>query len=100
MHSQIELRDRLAALAEPVKPVEDYEDKVMRRSRRLRRRRRMAAGAAAAVCVALVVTMFRLVGFGSTPQLAAPPPDGPFLGWSAVGDVDASLVREATDVWD
>ncbi|MET7398895.1 rod shape-determining protein MreC [Dactylosporangium sp. NPDC005572] len=100
MHSQIELRDRLAALAEPVKPVEGYEDKVMRRSRRLRRRRRMTAGAAAAVCVAVLVTMFRVVGFGPAPQLAAPPPDGPFLGWSAVGDVDAGLVREATDVWD
>ena len=100
MHSQTELRDRLAALAEPVKPVEGYEDKVMRRSRRLRRRRRVTAGAAAAVCVAVLVTMFRVVGFGPAPQLAAPPPDGPFLGWSAVGDVDAGLVREATDVWD
>lgn len=100
MHSQMELRDRLAALAEPLKPVEGYEEKVMRRSRRLRLRRRMTAGAAAAVCVAVLVTMFRVVGVGSTPQLAAPSPDGPFLGWSAVGDVDASLVREATDVWD
>ena len=100
MHNQTQLRDRLAALAEPVKPVEGYEDKVMRRSRRLRWRRRMTAGAAAAVCVAVLVTMFRVVGFGSAPQLAASPPDGPFLGWSAVGDVDASLVREATDVWD
>ncbi|MGC9666205.1 rod shape-determining protein MreC [Planosporangium sp. 12N6] len=94
------MRDRLAALAEPVKPVEGYDDKVMRRSRRLRWRRRMTAGAAAAVCVAVLVTMVRVVGVGSAPQLAAPPPDGPFLGWSAVGDVDASLVREATDVWD
>ncbi|MFF5232971.1 rod shape-determining protein MreC [Dactylosporangium sp. NPDC000521] len=94
------MRDRLAALAEPVKPVEGYVDKVMRRSRRLRRRRRVTAGAAAAVCVAVLVTMYRVVGFGSAPQLAAPPPDGPFLGWSAVGDVDAGLVREATDVWD
>ncbi|MET7424937.1 rod shape-determining protein MreC [Dactylosporangium sp. NPDC005555] len=100
MHSQTELRDRLAALAEPVKPVEGYVDKVMRRSRRLRRRRRVTAGAAAAVCVAVLVSMFRVVGFGSAPQLAAPPPDGPFLGWSAVGDVDAGLVQEATDVWD
>ncbi|HLL64411.1 MAG TPA: rod shape-determining protein MreC [Micromonosporaceae bacterium] len=100
MHSQIELRDGLAALAEPVKPVEGYEDKVMRRSRRLRRRRRMTAGAAAAMCMAVLVTMFRVVGIGSAPQLAAPLPDGPFLGWSAVGDVDAGLVREATDVWD
>jgi hypothetical protein len=48
----------------------------------------------------VLVAMFRVVGFGSTPQLAAAPPDGPFLGWSPVGDVDAGLVREATDVWD
>lgn len=100
MHNETELCDRLADLAEAVKPVEGYEDKVMRRSRWLRWRRRMTAGAAAAVCVAVLVTMFRVVGFGSAPQLAAPPPDGPFLGWSAVGEVDASLVREATDVWD
>ena len=100
MHSPTELRDGLAELAEPVVPVEGYEDRVLRRARRLRGRRRFAAGAAAAVCVAVLVTMFRVVGFGSAPQLAAVPPDGPFLGWSPAGDVDAGLVREATNVWD
>jgi hypothetical protein len=100
MHSPTELRDGLADLADPVTPVEGFEDRTMRRARRLRGRRRFAAGAAAAVCLAVLVAMFRVVGFGSTPQLAAAPPDGPFLGWSPVGDVDAGLVREATDVWD
>lgn len=100
MHNPTELRDGLAELAEPVIPTEGYEGRIMRRADRLRARRRIAAGAAAAVCLAVLVTMFRVVGFGSTPQLAASPPDGPFLGWSAVGDVDAGLVREATGVWD
>lgn len=100
MHNTTELRDGLADLAEPVIPTEGYEGQIMRRADRLRGRRRIAAGAAAAVCLAVLVTMFRVVGFGSTPQLAASPPDGPFLGWSPVEDVDAGLVREATDVWD
>ncbi len=100
MHNSTELRDGLADLAEPVVPTEGYERRIMRRADRLRGRRRVAAGAAAAVCLAVLVTMFRVVGLGSTPQLAALPPDGPFLGWSAVGDVDAGLVREATGVWD
>ena len=100
MHNTTELRDGLADLAEPVTPTEGYEDQIMRRANRLRGRRRIAAGAAAAVCLAVLATMFQVVGVGSTPQLAASPPDGPFLGWSPVGDVDAGLVREATDVWD
>jgi hypothetical protein len=52
------------------------------------------------VCLAVLVTMVRVAGFGSAPQLVASPPDGPFLGWSPVGVVDAGLVREATGVWD
>jgi len=100
VHNPTELRDGLAELAEPVIPTEGYEGRIMRRADRLRARRRVAAGAAAAVCLAVLVTMVRVVGFGSTPQLAASPPDGPFLGWSAVGDVDAGLVRKATGVWD
>ncbi|RSM45155.1 RNA polymerase subunit sigma-70, partial [Actinoplanes sp. ATCC 53533] len=100
MHNTTDLRDGLAELAEPVIPIEGYEGRIMRRADRLRVRRRVAAGAAAAVCLAVLVTMSQVVGFGSTPQLAASPPDGPFLGWSPVGDVDAGLVREATGVWD
>jgi hypothetical protein len=100
MHDTTELRDGLADLAEPVIPIEGYEGQIMRRADRLRGRRRVVAGAAAAVCLAVLVTMFRIVGVGSTPQLAASPPDGPFLGWSPVGDVDAGLVGEATGVWD
>ena len=100
MHDTTDLRDGLADLAEPVIPTEGYEGQIMRRAGRLRWRRRIATGAAAAVCLAVLVTMFQVVGFGSTPQLAASPPDGPFLGWSPVGDVDAGLVREATGVWD
>lgn len=100
VHNTTELRDGLADLAESVVPTEGYEGKVMRRVDRRRGRRRIAAGVAAAACVAVLLTMFRVVGFGSGPQLAAPPPDGPFLGWSPVGDVDAGLVREATSVWD
>lgn len=100
MHDTTELRDGLADLAEPVLPTEGYEGRIMRRAHRLRGRRRIAAGTAAAVCLAVLVTMLRVVGVGSTPQLAASPPDGPFLGWSAVEDVDAGLVREATEVWD
>ncbi|MEV4663828.1 rod shape-determining protein MreC [Micromonospora echinofusca] len=100
MRNTTELRDGLADLAESVVPTEGYEGKIMRRAERRRGRRRIAAGVAAAVCLAVLVTTFRVVGFGPTPQLAAPPPDGPFLGWSPVGDVDAGLVREATSVWD
>ncbi len=100
MHNTTELRDGLVDLAEPVTPADGYEGQIMRRAGRLRGRRRIAAGAAAAVCLAVLLTMFRVVGFGSTPQLAASPPDGPFLGWSPVGDVDAGLVREAIGVWD
>lgn len=100
MHNTTKLRDGLADLAESVVPTEGYEGKIMRRADRRRGRRRIAAGAAAAVSLAVLVTMFRVVGFGPAPQLAAPPPDGPFLGWSPVGDVDAGLVREATSVWD
>ncbi|GAB1641392.1 rod shape-determining protein MreC [Krasilnikovia sp. MM14-A1259] len=100
MHDTTELRAGLADLAEPVTPTEGYEGQIMRRVGRLRRRRRITAGAAAAVCLAVLVTMFRVAGFGSTPQLAASPPDGPFLGWSPVGDLDVGLVREATSVWD
>lgn len=100
MRSPTELREGLVELAEPVTPVEGYEHEVMRRARRIRGRRRIGAGAAAAVCVAVLVTMFRVLGVGSAPRLAAVPPDGPFLGWSAVGDVDAELVREAAGVWD
>jgi hypothetical protein len=51
------------------------------------------------VCLALVVTTLRLVAFGPAPQLTASPPDGPFLGWPAVGEVEADLLREATGVW-
>lgn len=100
MHSTAELRDGLADLAEPVIPSEGYEGQIMRRAKRFRGRRRIAAGAASAVCLAVLVTMFRVVGVGSTPQLAASPPDGPFLGWSPAGNVDAGLVSEATGVWD
>ncbi|WP_433386260.1 rod shape-determining protein MreC [Micromonospora sp. KLBMP9576] len=100
MRDTTELRDGLADLAESVAPTEGYEGKIMRRAERRRGRRRIAAGAAAAVCVAVLVTMVRVVGFGPAPQLAAPPPDGPFLGWSPVGDLDADLVHEATSVWD
>jgi hypothetical protein len=100
MRDTTELRDRLADLAEPVVPTEGYDGEIMRRADRLRGRRRFAAGAAGALCLAVLVTMFQVVGFGSTPQLTASPPDGPFLGWSPVGDVDADLVREATGVWD
>ncbi|WP_229076050.1 rod shape-determining protein MreC [Actinoplanes sp. DH11] len=100
MHSQTELRASLVELAEPVQPAEGYEDRVMRRARRIRGRRHFVTGTAAAVCVAVLVTMFQVVGIGPAPQLAAVSPDGPFLGWSPVGDVDAGLVREATDVWD
>ncbi|WP_433538787.1 rod shape-determining protein MreC [Micromonospora sp. CA-249363] len=99
MHNTTELRDSLADLAESVVPTEGYEARILQRAGRRRGRRRVAAGAAAAVCVAVLLTMFRAVGLGPTPQLAAPPPDGPFLGWSAVGNVDADLVREATSVW-
>ncbi|BCJ67263.1 rod shape-determining protein MreC [Polymorphospora rubra] len=100
MHNTTELRAGLADLAESVVPTEGYEGKTMRRAARRRGRRRIAAGAAAVVCLAMLVTMFRVVGFGVTPQLAASPPDGPFLGWPPVGDVDAGLVQEATSVWD
>jgi hypothetical protein len=100
MHNTTELRDGLADLAESVMPTEGYEGPIMRRANRLRGRRRIAAGAAAAVCMAVLVAMVQVVGAGSTAQLAASPPDGPFLGWSPVGDVDAGLVREATGVWD
>jgi hypothetical protein len=100
MPSPTELRDSLVKLAEPVNPTEGYEFRVLRRARRLRARRRLAGATAAALCLAIVVTTFRLVAVGSAPQLAASPPDGPFLGWSAAGDVDTELVREATEVWD
>ena len=90
-----ELRAGLADLAEPVTPVADYEVRVLRKARRIRARHRLAG---AAVCLALVATVFRLAG--PAPQLVATPPDGPFLGWSPAGDVDAALVREATEVWD
>ncbi|MFG1609677.1 rod shape-determining protein MreC [Actinoplanes sp. NPDC049265] len=99
MRDTTELRAGLADLAEPVTPAEDYERQIMRRAGRIRGRRRLATVAAAAVCLAVLVTMFRVAGFGSTPRLVASPPDGPFLGWSPPGDVDAGLVREATDVW-
>ena len=100
VHDLTELRAGLADLAEPVMPTEGCEGQVMRRAHRLRGRRRIAAGATAAAFVAVLVTMFQVVGLGSAPQLAASPPDGPFLGWSPVGDVDVGLVREATGVWD
>lgn len=100
MRDVAEVRAGLVDLAGPVIPAEGYERQIMRRADRLRRRRRIVAGAAATVCVAVLVTMVRLVGFGSAPHLAASPPDGPFLGWSPVGSVDAALVREATGVWD
>lgn len=99
MHSPEALRDGLVELAEPLTPVKGYEVAVMRRAARLRTRRRLVGAVAAAACLAVVVAMVRLVGFGATPQLVATPPDGPFLGWAAAGDVDANLVREATDVW-
>lgn len=99
MPSPTELRDALVKLAEPVNPAEGYEVRVLGQARRLRARRRLTGAAAAAVCLALLATTFRLVAVGPAPQLAAPPPDGPFLGWSAAGDVDADLVREATEVW-
>ncbi|MEU8327358.1 rod shape-determining protein MreC [Micromonospora sp. NPDC048839] len=100
MRNTTELRDGLVDLAESVAPAEGYEGKIMRRADRRRGRRRIAAGTAAAVCLAVLVTMFRVVGLAPAPQLAAPAPDGPFLGWSPVGDVDAGLVSEAASVWD
>ncbi|GAA1596498.1 rod shape-determining protein MreC [Actinoplanes couchii] len=100
MHDTTELRDGLVDLAESVTPAEGYEDRIMRQANRLRSRRRLATGTAAAVCLAVLVTMFRVVGLGSTPHLVAAPPDGPFLGWSPVGDVNADLVSEASEVWD
>ena len=100
MRNATEVRDGLAVLAEPVTPTEGYESRIMRRADRLRARRRVATGAAAALCLAMLVTLVQIVGVGSAPQLAASPPDGPFLGWAPVGDVDAGLVREATEIWD
>ncbi|WP_436531268.1 rod shape-determining protein MreC [Actinoplanes sp. HUAS TT8] len=100
MSSPTELREGLAELAEPVIPTEGFEALIFRRARRLRARRRFAGATAVAVCLAVVVATFRLVAVGPAPQLAAVPPDGPFLGWSAAGDVDAGLLREATEVWD
>ncbi|BAL85355.1 hypothetical protein AMIS_1350 [Actinoplanes missouriensis 431] len=99
MHSPAELRAGLVELAEPVTPTEGYEHRVLRRARRIRGRRRFASGTAAAVCLAVLVTMFRVLGIGSAAHLAAVPADGPFLGWPPVGDVDTGLVREATSVW-
>lgn len=99
MRSPADVRDGLVELAEPVTPVAGYEAAVMKRAGRLRARRRLVAGSAAAACLAVVVAAVRLVGLGVTPQLVATPPDGPFLGWAAAGDVDANLVREAIDVW-
>jgi rod shape-determining protein MreC len=100
MRDTVEVRDGLADLAAPVLPAEGYEGRIMRRAGRIRRRRRTVAGAAAAMCLALLVTMIRVTGPGDTPHLVAVPPDGPFLGWSPVGEVDEGLVRAATDVWD
>jgi hypothetical protein len=93
------VRDGLIELAERVEPAAGYEDRVFRRARRLRTRRRLAAGATSALCLAVIVTMFRLVWAGPA-QPVAVPPDGPFLGWPPVGSVDEHLVREATEVWD
>ncbi|MCO8274825.1 RNA polymerase subunit sigma-70 [Actinoplanes sp. TRM 88003] len=100
MPSPSEVREVLSELAEPVVPAEGYEDRIMRRARRIRGRRRIVSGAAAVVCVAVLATMFRFVAVGPAPELAAVAPDGPFLGWGAVGDVDPGLVQEATEVWD
>jgi hypothetical protein len=99
MSSPTELRSGLAELAEPVRPAEGYEARVLGRARRMRARRRFAGAAAAAMCLAVVVTGVRLVAIGPAPQLTVSPPDGPFLGWPAAGDVDTGLVREATAVW-
>lgn len=97
MRSPTELRDSLAALAEPVTPTEGYEARIRRRAGRIRARRRLAGAAAAVVGLAMVVA---LSGVGSAPRLTATPPDGPFLGWPAAGRVDLDLVREATAAWD
>ncbi|MFI1997048.1 rod shape-determining protein MreC [Actinoplanes sp. NPDC020271] len=100
MYDTTELRDGLAELAEPVTPTEGYEGAIVRQAGRIRRRRRIATATAASVCLTVVVTMFRVAGYGSAGQLAASPPDGPFLGWPAVENVDGALVREAVQVWD
>ncbi|WP_250038405.1 rod shape-determining protein MreC [Paractinoplanes maris] len=94
------MRDGLIKLAEPVGPAEGYELRILRRARRLRARRRIAGAAGAAICLAILVSVFRLVAVGPAPHLVAVPPDGALLGWSAAGDVNADLVREATEVWD
>jgi hypothetical protein len=114
MSDATDLRDELAELAGPVHPADGFSDRVFARAGRIRNRRRIAGGAAATVCVLLLVSMVRLLGVGATPELVATPPDGPFLGWAALGahdsgppgrtavtDVgDPGLVREATGVWD
>ena len=99
MYSPTDVRGGLVDLAEQVKPLEGYETRVMDRARRLRVRRRLATGAASGLCAVVLLTMARLLWLGPTPQLAAAPPDGPFLSWSPVGSVDTDLVRAATDAW-
>jgi len=101
MHSQAELRDGLIELAEAARPSAAYEVEVLRRARRIRSRRRAVSVSAAAVCVAVLATMLRLAGVGTTPQLAASPPDGPFLGWETTGNATGGdLVRRASEAWD
>ncbi|MFI5937801.1 sigma factor-like helix-turn-helix DNA-binding protein [Actinoplanes sp. NPDC051494] len=66
--SPTELHDGLAELVEHVNPSGGYEDRILRRARRLRARRRVTGAAAAAVCLAILVTTFRVVAVGPAPQ--------------------------------
>jgi len=100
MRSETDLRDGLVELAEVARPAEGYEATVFRQVRRIRARRRAASVSAGAVVVALVAVAFRLAGIGSTPHLVATPPDGPFLGWTAIGEsVDKGLIDKAEQGW-
>ncbi len=93
------LQRRLSDLAEEWDMPVQYTQ-VRRRARRLRRRRTVTAGAAAVVVAALAMSGVLLSANIASPMPAATP-DGPFLGWSALGNATGSeLVTQALQVWD
>ena len=91
----------LVDLADQVRPSEAPEIAVLRRARQRRRRQRLAAGCAVVMVAVLAATSItRMVGLADG-QLAAAPPDGPFLGWEPAGNaVRSGLAGTVTRVWD
>ncbi|MEU6077557.1 hypothetical protein [Micromonospora sp. NPDC047074] len=100
MYTDEQVRGALGDLAKQVRPSQAPEVAVLRRARQRRRRQRVAAACAVVMVAALAATSTTRIVGAADGQLAAAPPDGPFLGWAPAGNaVSSGLTGTVTRIW-